>query len=135
MNAWINQLYGEKRFTLFPGRQEELVYPKADDPWHSDVNIFNPDYAKFPKYKDATPMEFTVGAGETLFISFGTWHTAHSLTATISVAFDQLNRKNYPDFMKDVWRFGKRQNRQKAIARYGYAWLAGQSCKLGEVFK
>ena len=46
--------------------QEELVYPKPDDPWCSDVNIFNPDYTKFPKYKEATPIEFTVGAGEML---------------------------------------------------------------------
>jgi histone arginine demethylase JMJD6 len=132
MNAWINQLYGEKRFTVFPRGQEELLYPKPDDPWRSDVNIFHPDYTKFPKYKDATPIEFTVGAGETLFIPFGTWHTAYSLTPTISVAFDQLNSKNYPEFMKDVWTFGMRHSKPKALAKYGYAWLAGQSCKIKE---
>lgn len=132
MNAWINQLYGEKRFTVFPRGQEELLYPRPEDPWRSDVNIFNPDYTKFPKYKDATPIEFTVGAGETLFIPFGTWHTAYSLTPTISVAFDQLNSKNYPDFMKDVWTFSKKHSKPKALAKYGYAWLAGQSCKIKE---
>jgi hypothetical protein len=135
MNAWINQLYGEKRFTVFPRGQEDLLYPKPNDPWQSDVNIFHPDFEKFPKYKDATPVEFTVGPGETLFIPFGTWHTAYSVTFTISVAFDQLNRKNFPDFMKDVWKFGIRQNKKKALARYGYAWMAGQTCKLTEVFK
>jgi hypothetical protein len=135
LNAWITQLYGEKRFTVFPRGQDHLLYPKADDPWRSDLNIFNPDYDKFPLFKEATPIHFTVGPGETLFIPFGTWHTAYSLTPTISVAFDQLNSKNYKDFMKDVWIFKKREGTVKAIAKYGYAWLAGQSCKIGDSLK
>ncbi len=130
LNAWVTQLYGDKRFTVFPRGQEEFLYPKADDPWQSDINIFNPDYEKYPKYKNATPINFTVSAGETLFIPFGTWHTAYSLTPTISVAFDQLNKKNFKDFMKDVWTFKSRESKMKAIAFYSYAWLAGQSCKL-----
>jgi len=132
LNAWITQLYGEKRFTVFPRGQEHLLYPKPDDPWQSELNIFNPDYAKHPKYKEATPINFTVGPGETLFIPFGTWHTAYSLTPTISVAFDQLNSKNFKDFMKDVWIFKKREGTMKALAMYGYAWLAGQTCKIGD---
>jgi len=132
LSAWINQLYGEKRFTVFPRGQEEFLYPKADDPWRSDINIFEPDYEKYPKYRNATPIHFTVGPGETLFIPFGTWHSAYSLTPTISVAFDQLNRKNYKDFMKDVWVFKKRQGTMKAIQMYSYAWFAGQTCKLGD---
>ena len=135
LNAWITQLHGDKRFTVFPRGQEDLLYPKADDPWRSDVNIFEPDYDKFPKFKDATPIHFTVGAGETLFIPFGTWHSAYSLTSTISVAFDQLNGKNYPDFLKDVWAFNRKASMKKAVAMYGYAWLGGQGLKLKEVFK
>jgi hypothetical protein len=130
LNAWINQLYGEKRFTVFPAGQEDLLYPKAGDPWRSDVNIFEPDYNKFPKFKDATPVEFTVGPGETLFIPAGTWHSAYSLTPTISVAFDQLNSKNFPDFMKDVWVFNRKASRKRAVAMYTYALLGGQVCKL-----
>ncbi len=130
LNAWITQLYGEKRFTVFPRGQEHLLYPKPDDSWRSDLNIFEPDYEKFPLYKQATPIHFTVGPGETLFIPFGTWHTAYSVTPTISVAFDQLNRTNYKDFMKDVWNFRKDGNKAKALAVYSYAWLAGQSCKI-----
>lgn len=129
LNAWITQLYGEKQFTVFPRGQEHMLYPKPDDPWRSDLNIFEPDYEKYPKFRDATPIHFTVGPGETLFIPFGTWHTAYSLTHTISVAFDQLNHKNYDSFMQDVWMFKKRGNMLKAVAQYSYAWLAGQSCK------
>ena len=135
LNAWITQLYGDKRFTVFPRGQEEMLYPKEGDSWRSDVNIFEPDYEKHPKFRDATPIHFTVGAGETLFIPFGTWHSAYSLTPTISVAFDQLNSKNYPAFMKDVWAFNREASRKKAVAMYGYAWLGAQACKIREAFK
>lgn len=132
LHAWITQLYGEKRFTVFPRGQEHLLYPKPHDPWQSELNIFEPDYDRFPQYRDATPIHFTVGPGETLFIPAGTWHTAYSLTHTISVAFDQLNGKNYKSFMQDVWMFKKREGTLRALKMYGYAWLAGQSCRLRE---
>jgi hypothetical protein len=131
LSAWVTQLYGEKQFTVFPRGQEELLYPKPDDPWRSQLNIFEPDYDKFPKYRKATPINFTVGPGETLFIPFGTWHSAYSLTPTISVAFDQLNGKNFKDFLKDVWSFKKKESGTlKAVAAYSYAWLGGQKCRM-----
>jgi hypothetical protein len=130
LNAWITQLYGEKRFTVFPRGQEDLLYPRPDDPWRSELNIFEPDYEKYPKYKDATPIHFVVGPGETLFIPFGTWHSAYSLTPTISVAFDTLNNKNHKEFMKDVWTFKSRDSKAKAVAMYSYAWLATQISKM-----
>lgn len=130
LNAWITQLYGEKRFTVFPRGQEEMLYPRPDDPWRSELNIFEPDYEKYPKYKDATPIHFVVGPGETLFIPFGTWHSAYSLTPTISVAFDSLNNKNHKEFMKDVWTFKSRDSKAKAIAMYSYAWIATQISKM-----
>ena len=130
LNAWITQLYGEKRFTVFPRGQDDLLYPRPDDPWRSELNVFEPDYEKHPKFKDATPINFVVGPGETLFIPFGTWHTAYSLTPTISVAFDTLNGKNHKEFMKDVWTFKKRDSKLKAIAMYGYAFLATQLSKM-----
>ncbi|WP_114938293.1 MULTISPECIES: cupin-like domain-containing protein [Mucilaginibacter] len=130
LNAWITQLYGEKRFTVFPRGQEEMLYPRPDDPWRSELNIFEPDYEKYPKFKDATPIHFVVGPGETLFIPFGTWHSAYSLTPTISVAFDTLNNKNHKEFMKDVWTFKSRDSKAKAVAMYSYAWLATQISKM-----
>jgi len=130
LNAWITQLYGEKRFTVFPRGQEEMLYPIPQDPWRSEINVLEPDFKKYPKYKEATPVHFVVSPGETLFIPAGTWHTAFSLTPSISVAFDQLNDKNFKDFITDVWTFRKKESRVRAIAKTSYAWLAGQACKL-----
>lgn len=134
LSAWITQLYGDKRFTVFPRGQEDLLYPDAKEPWKSQINIFEPDFTKFPKFKKATPIHFTVSAGETLYIPFGMWHTAYSLTPTISVAFDQLSSLNYKDFMKDVWNLKKDENLLRSSARYGYAWAASQSCQIGDFF-
>ncbi len=132
LNAWITQLYGDKQFTVFPRGQDELLYPDPKNQWRSELNIFEPDYQKYPKFAEATPITFTVSAGETLFIPFGLWHTAHSLTPTISVAFDQLNSKNYPEFLKDVWTFKKQDSTLKAVAMYSYAVVAGLGCKVSD---
>ena len=45
----------EKKFRGFPRGQDEFLYPKAENPLVSDVNIFNPDYEKHPKYDMQRP--------------------------------------------------------------------------------
>jgi len=129
MNAWINQLYGNKEFIVFPQGQEKFLYPKPGNRWQSEVDIFNPDYRRHPDFKYATPIKFVLGLGESLFIPFDIWHTAYSLGPTISVAFDQLNKKNFKGFLQDVWTFKSRESKPKAVFSYGYAWLAGMACK------
>lgn len=130
LNAWITELYGEKMFTIFPHGQEHMLYPLEKDPWCSEIDIDNPDFKRFPEFKNATPISVKLAQGETLFIPAGTWHTSYSLTPSISVAFDQLNEKNHKDFLRDVWFFKKREGTMKAIAKYGYAWIASQVCKM-----
>lgn len=133
LSAWVTQLYGEKRFTVFPRGQEDLLYPDPNNPWKSQVDFFNPDYNKHPKFKDATPISFTVGPGETLYIPFGMWHSAYSLTPTLSVAFDQLNSKNSFDFIKDVWMLKKDFGKTKAALNTLYACFACGACKIGDI--
>lgn len=134
LSAWINQLYGHKQFTVWPRGQDEAMYPLPGDPWKSAIpDVENVDLTKFPKYKNATPVTFVVGPGETLFIPFGMWHTAKSLEPTISVAFDLLNDKNFPYFLKDVWGFKKRQGTMKAVAATGYAAIGGALCRVGDM--
>lgn len=134
LSAWINQLYGRKQFTVWPIGQENLLYPEPKDPWKSSIpDIENVDLGRFPLYKQATPITFVVGAGETLYIPVGTWHTAKSLEPTISVAFDLLNAQNFPSFLKDVWGFKRRTGMAKAIAATGYAAMGGVVCRVGDV--
>ena len=103
LHAYITQLYGQKEFTVIPPDQTPYVYPKPDNVWVSEVNdIRNPDLEKYPLFAKATPVTFVVGPGETLFIPCGWWHTARSLTPTISVALDCLNASNWKNFMHEV---------------------------------
>ncbi|GAB3738573.1 cupin-like domain-containing protein [Spirosoma lituiforme] len=103
LHAYITQLYGYKEFTVIPPDQTAYVYPKPDNAWVSEVNdIWNPDLEKYPLFAKATPVKFVVGPGETLFIPCGWWHTARSLTPTISVALDCLNASNWKNFMQEV---------------------------------
>lgn len=103
LHAYITQLYGQKEFTVIPPDQTAYVYPKPGNTWVSEVNdIRNPDLEKYPLFAKATPVTFVVGPGETLFIPCGWWHTARSLTPTISVALDCLNASNWKNFMQEV---------------------------------
>jgi len=100
--AYINQIYGEKEFTIFPPEQQKYLYPKQDSPWLSEIkNHHNPDLKKYPLLAKATPTTITISAGETLFIPCGWYHTARSLTLTISVAFDQLCESNWKFFTNE----------------------------------
>jgi len=133
LSAWVTQIYGEKRFTVFPRGQEHLLYPTPGNSWKSEVNLFEPDYEKHPLFKQATPISFTVGPGETLYIPFGVWHSAYSLTPTISVAFDQLSQKNAPNFIKDVWLLKKEHGKLKAALNTVYAAMSCAACKIGDI--
>ena len=133
LSAWINQLYGHKEFTVWPRGQEQFLYPEEGNRWKSAIpDIENVDLARFPLYRNATPITFVVGPGETLFIPFGIWHTAKSLEPTISVAFDLLNGQNFPLFLKDVWAFKSRNGLLKGAAATGYAAMGGALCMLGD---
>lgn len=135
LSAWVNQLYGHKQFTVWPRGQDECLYPEPGDRWKSSIpDIENVDLARYPKYRNATPISFVVGPGETLYIPVGVWHTAKSLEPTISVAFDLLNAENFPAFLKDVWGFKRREGLGKAIAATGYAAVGGALCRMGDAF-
>jgi hypothetical protein len=132
-NAWITQLYGKKNFIVFPRGQDAFLYPNAENPLVSDVNIFYPDYNKHPAFRNATPRIITVEQGETIFIPWGIWHSSESLTSSISVIFDQINKRNFYSWTRDVWDFKKKGNKLKAALSMGYyAVGANILCRLGD---
>lgn len=132
LSAWVTQLYGRKEFTVYPRGQEKYLYPDPNNTWLSLIeDQENPDPVKYPLYKHATPIRFVMGPGETLYIPVGIWHTAKSLEPTLSVAFDLLNKENFPLFIKDVWNFRK-ERPLKAAAVTSYAAFAGLMCRAGD---
>ena len=103
--AYINMVVGSKEFTIYPPDQEPLLYVNPEVPWISTVeNHHQPDLAKYPLLAQTRPIKVVLTAGETLFIPSGWWHTARSLTPSISVAFDQLCSSNWRFFTRDCCR-------------------------------
>ncbi len=124
--AFINQLYGEKEFTLFPPEQQKYLYPKENFPWQSEIeNHHNPDdLGKYPLFANSTPTTITVSAGETLFIPCGWYHTAKSLKLTISVAFNQICKSDWEFFMNE---FSIPKHKNSLKAKMIQTYLAGLS--------
>lgn len=126
LHAFISQLYGHKEFVAIPPSQIGCVYPDPERPWVSAMdNHHAPDLKRFPRYADATPLRFSIGPGDTLFIPNGWWHTAHSLDVTISVAQDLLNASNWGRFVAEVKQLYPQRWKANAAAAYlGLARLA-----------
>lgn len=127
LHAFITQLYGLKEFTVIPPNQTPYVYPKEHNSWVSEIpDIKNIDLEKFPLSAKATPVTFTVGPGETLFIPNGWWHTAHSLTTTISVAQDSLNASNWHRFTAEVYTKVAKRSSILAKMTQPYLYVVGR---------
>jgi len=125
--AYINMIVGEKEFTIYTPDQTPYLYPDSNARWVSTVaNHHQPDLAKYPLMAMARPVKVALGPGETLFIPSGWWHTARSLTPSISVAFDQLCSSNWDFFVDECcW---TRSGWKKGMMR---ALLAGAGLLLG----
>jgi len=82
------QIYGDKKFILFAPDDTPNLYPypaEAMFPHLSAVDVEEPDLEAYPLYKNATPMIFTVRAGQLLFMPAFWWHHVRSETVSISV--------------------------------------------------
>ncbi|KAE8591067.1 hypothetical protein XENTR_v10018302 [Xenopus tropicalis] len=87
------QIKGYKRCILFPPEQFECLYPY---PVHhpcdrqSQVDFENPDFERFPNFRNVLGYETVVGPGDVLYIPMYWWHHIESLMdggITITVNF------------------------------------------------
>ena len=83
------QLVGRKSLTVFPSSQLESLYLPSGLPSSniSRVNIVEPDYERFPRFREATPFEGTVGPGDVLFLPRRWVHYIRSLEESISLSY------------------------------------------------
>jgi hypothetical protein len=81
---------GRKRFVMYPPAQTRLLYPYSifsKLPNFSPVNPDQPDYRRFPRFRDARPWIADLVDGDTLFIPTLWWHHVVTLESTMAVNF------------------------------------------------
>lgn len=134
-NAWITQLYGQKKFIVFPDGHDEYLYAGKTgySNFLSPINILNPDLQKYPEYSKATPIEVVLEPGETIFIPNAIWHTTVGLGHNISLIFDQLNSENFKGWTNDIYTVKKDNGAIKASIHYALAKGMGSLCKIREM--
>jgi ribosomal protein L16 Arg81 hydroxylase len=100
-NVFFVQVYGQKRFRLVSPRQSHLVYNTQSR--FADVDCENPDYQNFPLFQEATLFEFTLNAGDCLFIPVGWWHHVRALEVSISLSLTNFSWQNSYDWQVPVY--------------------------------
>lgn len=103
-NNLFVQIYGRKRFLMIPACEVPLLYNERHV--YADVDAFAPDYQQYPRYRDATVMDFILHPGETLFIPIGWCHAVEALDISISISFTNFNAfNNYAASYSDGMRY------------------------------
>ncbi|TNE50272.1 MAG: hypothetical protein EP343_08945 [Deltaproteobacteria bacterium] len=103
-----NQMFiasGTKIFVFYSPRQHKSLY----HPWsrlgrgrQSPLDIENPDFTKFPRYKDATPEIAVVKAGDMLYIPADWSHQVYTIDCKQNRGIG-INYW-YPVTLKELWR-------------------------------
>jgi Cupin-like domain len=123
-HAFLMQIYGRKKFVIYPPDQERYLYPSPQKQNFSMINNVNkPDLDRFPLFAKATPITFILEPGELLFIPSHWWHTTQMLTPSISVSINTVNQSNWHELVKFVAR--GRRNPFLSIASRVYLTSAG----------
>lgn len=102
-SAWNAVLSGQKLWVFYDLSQAEFLYD-------GQVNPFNPDYEKFPKFAEAKPIICVQKAGDVIFTPSGWWHAVMNLEAGISITENFINETNY----ENVIRFFETKNNKQA---------------------
>jgi histone arginine demethylase JMJD6 len=134
MNTQATQVYGSKEFILFPPEQGKYLYPKADNPKLSPIDVFNPDYEKYPLYRNAQPLRVTVLEGETLFFPTRWWHSTRIYEPSITIGRAQLNGVNWNLYLVDEFKMWEKKSKLLAYAMMGYGKFAGTVMDIQEKF-
>jgi hypothetical protein len=82
------QVVGRKRFILLPPRDKHRVYPyslRSKLPQVSAVDPENPDYGRYPRFRDARPLVVELGPGDLFYLPGRWWHQVRTLAPSLSL--------------------------------------------------
>lgn len=84
-NVFLTQFEGEKRVLLFAPNQSRALYHQPFST-HSNVDMSQPDYARYPAIAGLRGFEGNLLRGDTLFMPSGYWHYMYYTTSGFSLA-------------------------------------------------
>jgi len=134
MHTQITQLYGSKTFFLYAPDQTPFLYPDPENHKNSLINVFSPDYDKYPLFRQARGIKVTVEEGETILFPKGWWHTTEMDGPCISWGRVQLNASNWKDFCNDNYKAWKQNKNKLRVPAFIYAKLVGHIMNIQEAF-
>ncbi|OFD69124.1 cupin-like domain-containing protein [Bacillus mycoides] len=86
-SAWNAVIVGQKKWAFFSPDQAPYLYD-------GEVDVFNPDFEKFPLFKKAQPIIVTQKAGEVMYTPSGWWHQVVNEESGISITENYINSTN-----------------------------------------
>lgn len=105
---FLVQVYGTKKVFLVAPEENKYLYPLAENFTKTQVNPLEPDFIKFPKFKEARVLEGEIAPGEVLFIPKGWFHYIYAPGDSISLNCwygDELSLKAFLlSFFRSGWR-------------------------------
>lgn len=84
-NNFMAQVRGRKLVKLIAPYDYAYLYNNRH--CYSPVDPENPDYEKYPLFKEATVIDCTIGPGDLLFLPIGWWHHVRGLDISITMTF------------------------------------------------
>ncbi|XP_067687799.1 HSPB1-associated protein 1 homolog [Haliotis asinina] len=85
----VAQIYGRKRWHLFPPASSEALYPTRlpyeESSVFSEVNVGQPDLGKHPRFKESQAVVVTLEPGQVLYVPRHWWHYVECLHTAISI--------------------------------------------------
>ncbi|MCX8143258.1 MAG: cupin-like domain-containing protein [Bacteroidia bacterium] len=101
------QIYGKKKFLLFPYHQQHLLYRKPFEvlAWPDFSNYtsrMEELQTHFPKLKEAKGYEVILNPGEALLMPPGCWHHIEYIETSIAISFRAVNQ-GLTGIMKGLW--------------------------------
>jgi hypothetical protein len=122
-HAWVIAVHGRKRFWVWPPMEDQPCYSihSKEHEAQRGLDCTCGDLEGF--FTHARPATFEVGPGDFLFLPTGWWHTAESVTTSISLSGNFVNESNWDDFVA-CWFHGLKhlpgmETLGSAIARLG----------------
>lgn len=73
----------------------------------SPIDAYNPDYKKYPKFRQAKAISFTQEAGDLFIIPTGWFHQAYNPVETMAISSQVMNSQNYKLVLDEIYKGGE----------------------------